>query len=67
MKKLVTVVFSVLIALVLSTAALADAALPNRLYVTYDAGKWIIAFLIALVIVAVVIIIGAIRYKKNNK
>ena len=67
MKKLVTVVFSALIALVLSTAALADAALPNRLYVTYDAEKWIIAFLIALVIVAVVIIIGAIRYKKNNK
>ena len=67
MKKLVTVVFSALIALVLSTAALADAALSNRLYVTYDAGKWIIAFLIALVSVAVVIIIGAIRYKKNNK
>ena len=67
MKKLITAVFSALLALALSTAALADAALPNRLYVKYDAGKWIIAFLIALVIVAVVIIIGAIRYKKNNK
>ena len=66
MKKLFSVLFAALCALMLPSAALADAALPNRLYIDADETKWIVAFAVAVVIVAAVIIVGAVRYRRQE-
>ena len=66
MKKLFSALFAAMCALLLPTAALADAALPNRIYINADEAKWIIAFAVAIVIVAVVIIVGAVRYRRRE-
>ena len=66
MKKAVSAILLILISLVMSAPAFADAALPRRFYLNGEARQWVIAFVVAIVILAVVIIIGAIRYHKKG-
>lgn len=66
MKKVISAILLVLVSLVMSSPAFADAALPRRFYLNGEARQWVIAFVIAIVILAVVIIICAIRYHKKG-
>ena len=68
MKKLCSAVLSVLALMALAVPAFADAALPPYYYRRsfVFAGQWLIAILIGIAIVAVAIIVMAIRYRREQ-
>ena len=66
MKKLRSAALSILTLALLAAPAYADAALPPYHNYYEEATKWIAAFAVALVIIAVAVIVAVIRHRRRK-